>query len=198
MSSDRIVLAVFAERAGAEKAVRRLSQEDFPLDQVSLLGRAGSSGDDPLGIYYDGTGERIKGWGSLGALWGGLWGLLTGAAGMFVVPGLGPVLVAGPVVAVLANTAAGAGVAGGVMAGAAAMSHFTTAVHRMGVPEERLEELHRAIEEGCYVVMLRLSLDQLPSWIQVLERCGARQLEDYPYVHVSDALRGETPPSPQR
>ncbi len=48
-----------------------------------------SAGDDPLGIYYTGVGDRMKGWGALGAFCGALWGLLAGAAGMFVIPGLG-------------------------------------------------------------------------------------------------------------
>ena len=47
--------------------------------------------------YYN-TGDRMKYWGRLGAVWGGFWGLLFGAA-FFAIPGIGPVLVAGPLVA---------------------------------------------------------------------------------------------------
>jgi hypothetical protein len=32
-----------------------------------MLGKASSSGDDPLGLYYDSAGERMKGWGEMGA-----------------------------------------------------------------------------------------------------------------------------------
>ena len=42
-------------------------------------------------------GDRMKYWGKLGTFWGGLWGLLFGAA-FFAIPGIGPVLVAGPLV----------------------------------------------------------------------------------------------------
>jgi len=34
-------------------------------------------------------------WGKMGAFWGGFWGLLFGSA-FFAIPGVGPVLVAGP------------------------------------------------------------------------------------------------------
>jgi hypothetical protein len=40
----------------------------------------------------------MKYWGKQGAFWGGLWGMLFGAA-FFAIPGLGPILVAGPLVA---------------------------------------------------------------------------------------------------
>ena len=61
-------------------------------------GKAESSGDDVLGIYYKDAGERIKAWATHGAAWGGLWGLLTAAAGLFVIPGLGTLMLLGPIV----------------------------------------------------------------------------------------------------
>ena len=58
-----------------------------------------------MGLYN--TGDRMKHWGKLGAFWGGLWGMLFGAA-FFVIPGLGPVLAAGPVVAWIVGALEGA------------------------------------------------------------------------------------------
>jgi hypothetical protein len=49
-----------------------------------------------VGFYN--TGDRIKYWGKWGAFWGGLWGLLFGAA-FLIVPGMGPVVAAGSIVA---------------------------------------------------------------------------------------------------
>lgn len=86
-----IVLAFFSRYESAEKALQNIMDEDFPMDRISLLGRASASGDDPLGVYYPQVGERMKGWGKQGALWGGLWGMLAGAAGIFMLPGSGPV-----------------------------------------------------------------------------------------------------------
>ena len=48
--------------------------------------------------WYYNAGDRMKRWGEIGAFWGGFWGLLFGA-GIFAIPGIGPVLVAGPLVA---------------------------------------------------------------------------------------------------
>ena len=56
--------------------------------------------------YYN-TGDRMKHWGKLGAFWGGIWGMLFGAA-FFAIPGLGPILVAGPLVAWIVGALEGA------------------------------------------------------------------------------------------
>jgi len=64
--------------------------------------------------YYN-AGDRMKYWGKIGAFWGGLWGLLFGSA-MFAIPGLGPILVAGPLVLWIVAGLEGAAVVGGVSA----------------------------------------------------------------------------------
>ncbi len=40
----------------------------------------------------------MKYWGKVGAFWGGLWSLLFGP-GLFAIPGIGPILPAGPLAA---------------------------------------------------------------------------------------------------
>jgi hypothetical protein len=184
----RIIIGVYGGEAEAEAALKQLVEDDFPMDRVSLLGRAASPGDDPIGVYYAGAGERMKGWGAMGALWGGLWGLVSGAAGMFLVPGLGPLLAAGPVVEALAGAAAGAGIGGGALAGAAAASELTLAVHRMGVPEDRLEALRRHIEEGRFLLILIVGEEESGRWRKVLERSRAQHVGDYPYVGLTEAM----------
>ena len=186
--TQRVILALFRDEARAERAVRELMERNFPMDMISLLGKAHSGGDDPLGLYYVNTEERVKGWGKMGAFWGGLWGLLAGAAGMFFIPGLGPILAAGPIVEALAGALAGAGLGGGAMAGAAAASQLTVAMHRSGVPEEQLDALHDAIEQGHYLVMLRLDAQEVDKWRVLLGHAGADSLEEYPYRGLGDMV----------
>jgi uncharacterized membrane protein len=180
-SNEQALLAIFDDEEKAEAVVRELIENDFPMDMISLLGKAQKSGDDPLGIYHTNVRERAKGWGEMGAFWGGVWGLLTGAAGMFLVPGLGAILVAGPVVHAIAGAVVGAGVGGGVLAGAAAVSQLTVAMHRLGVPEDKLEDLHEAVKRGEYVVLLRVSLTDANRWDRTLANAGARDTMLFPY-----------------
>ncbi len=168
---EAFLVAIYADEKAARRGVEALQAGEFPMDQVSLLGRARSAGDDLLGIYHAGLGERVKAWGTQGAFWGGLWGLLAGAAGMFILPGIGPVMVAGPMVEAIA----GAAVAGGTMAGAAALSHLVVAMRRMGLPEERLEHLQEAVREGRYVLVIQAPLDRAGHWERVLEGTGVQE-----------------------
>jgi hypothetical protein len=188
----RVVLGMLSDEDKAQQVMDALVERDFPLDRVSVLGQAGASGDDPLGVYYPSVGERMKGWGKMGAFWGGLFGLLGGAMGMFVLPGVGAVVAVGPVTQTLVGAAAGAGVGGGLMAGGAALAGLTQAVHRMGIPEERLEDIERNLQRGHYLVLLIVDADEAPANRRVLEGAGAETVWTYPYAGLTDALAQKT------
>lgn len=178
----RLIVAVLRDQQRAQQVVEELIEQDFPMDSLSVLGRASSSGDDLLGISYDSVGEKMKSWGAMGAFWGGLWGLLSGAAGMFLVPGLGPIVAAGPIVEAIAGAISGAALAGGTMAGAAALSEVAVAIHQQGVPEEKLHHLHEAIKQGHYVVILRCSTDEAEHCRSLLTRHGNEEVDEFPYL----------------
>jgi hypothetical protein len=179
----RILIAVFTDRERARKTVEGIIEEDFPMDQLSLLGKGESSGDDTLGIYYTGPGERIKAWGAHGAFWGALWGLFASAAGMFVFPGVGSIFAIGPIVEAIAAAVTSATVAAGTMAGAAAISQLAVALHRMGVPEERLQHYHDEIGSGHYVALLRCSdEEEAQRWQSRLRWYGAGESEIFTYL----------------
>jgi hypothetical protein len=181
-TDHRLLLACYRDETEAEKALQTILQEDMTMDRVSILGPASSSGDDPLGVYYPNVGERMVGWGKMGALWGGLWGLITGALGMFLVPGLGPVIAAGPIAEALIGAVGGAGVGAGAMAGAGAVSYIGVAIHRMGVPEDEVDKLHELLESGNYLVTLIVDQSDAAHWREKLEQHQPELFEDYPYV----------------
>ncbi len=136
-----------------------------------------------MGIYSLNIGERMKAWGKQGVFWGGLWGILAGAAGLFIIPGVGPVAAAGYIVEALAG---GAVVGAGAMAGAAALSQLAIAFHRAGIPEATIQALHKAIEEGKYVLMLRGAESELGQWREVLESGNPLDIYDLPYSRMID------------
>lgn len=65
------------------------------MKKLSIVGKDYHTEEQVVGYYH--TGDRMKYWGKLGAFWGGLWGILLGAA-FFWIPGIGPLVVAGPLV----------------------------------------------------------------------------------------------------
>ncbi len=167
--SQNLVGAVFASSDNAQAVVEEMIKNDFPMDQVSILCKTGGSGDDFLGIAYGSEKERFRVWGAEGALWGSLGGLLAGAAGLFVLPGLGPVLIAGPLVEAIAGAAVGAS----LMTAGAAVTHVTIALRRLGIPEAKLDALHQAIMDGKTVLLVQCGNDDPQSWRQRLTWTGA-------------------------
>lgn len=75
---------------------------------------------------------------------------LAGVSGLLIVPGVGAVLAAGPII----NAIAGAVLGAGVMAGSAVATRLGIALHRLGMPEEKLEQLHQAIMDGKTLVLI--------------------------------------------
>lgn len=176
-----LVVGVYPNQARAQQLVEKLIDEDYPMDRISLLSRAGrGAGDDMLGVTYHDTAERMKVWGKHGAFWGAVWGLLASASGMFILPGLGPLLVAGPIVEALSAAIASAAVVGGTMAGAAAISHLASALHRIGIPEDELQQIEAAIEAGQYVVILHCAPNEAEKLARTLAWAGADPVHQLP------------------
>lgn len=181
--NNRVLVAVYSDEKGAEVVVRRLIEQGFHMDLISVLGQLHASGDDMLGIYHVRLGDRMKAWGKQGVFWGGLWGLLTGASGLFMIPGLGAVAAAGFMVEAIAG---GIAVGATAMGGAAALSQLAVGYHRAGIPQEKIESLHQAIEEGKYVVMLRGAMSELEPWRKVLESGKPIAIDNLPYARIID------------
>ena len=170
-----LAVAMYTNDESAYQLVERLIAEDFPMDKISVLRRASGEGDDLLGVSFHNSRERITTWGKHGLFWGGLWGLLASAAGMFVFPGVGPLLMAGPIIEMLGATLAGAAITGSAMAGAAVITELAAALHSAGVPEQHIEELHDGIMQGKTLVILHCVPSEEQDCRQQLHNTGAEQ-----------------------
>src|SRR5579859_2439216 len=95
MSTNNSVVAVYATHTEADQSVKELQRGGIDLHKLSIVGKGYHTDEHAIGYYN--TGDRMKYWGKVGAFWGGFWGLLFGSA-FFMIPGLGPILVAGPLV----------------------------------------------------------------------------------------------------
>ena len=121
MSNRNVCIAVVANHAQAEKALAVLRDGHFDMQQVSLVGKDHPE-DKSIHGYYT-TGQNMKFWGEQGALWGGLMGALAGAGFLFV-PGIGPLVVAGPLLSMIVGGAQGAVALGGIEAVFAGLLHL--------------------------------------------------------------------------
>lgn len=160
MLERQFLIGVYSSEGNAQRAVEALIEAGYPMDRISVLGKLQHSGDDVLGVVYPAVGERMRVWASHGALWGGLLGALAGVSGLFLLPGVGTLMAIGPLVEAIAGAATGAALGGGTLAGAAALSQLSVALHREGLPESALEALHATILSGAVLVVLQADLDE--------------------------------------
>jgi hypothetical protein len=149
MSNPDSAFFVFDTHAAAEEAIRTLGQSGFDMKKLSLVGKGYHSEEKPMGFYT--TGDRIKAWGSSGAFWGGIWGMLLAPA-VFVLPGLGVVGMAGPIVATLVGALEGAVVVGGLSALGAALT-------QVGVPKDQVIKYEAALKVDKYLLVVHGSAE---------------------------------------
>lgn len=151
----RTVIALYDDFASANAAVRELVDNGFSRDDVSIMandaqGEYGRYIPGKEGIEPSATAQGAGVGAGIGAVIGGLAGLLVGL-GALAIPGIGPVVAAGPLAAALTGLAgAGAGaVAGGVTGG------LIGALVDMGVPEETAHYYAEGIRRGGTLVSIR-------------------------------------------
>ena len=113
MSKENVGVATFNTHVEAETAVKELQKSGFDMKKLSIVGKDYHTEEQVVGFYH--TGDRVKYWGKLGAFWGWLFGLFFGV-GFFMIPGIGPLVVAGPLVAAIVGGLEGAVAFGGLTA----------------------------------------------------------------------------------
>jgi hypothetical protein len=172
--SPASVIAVFDQHEDASRAVALLKSEGFDIKKLSVIGKGYHTEEHPVGFYN--LGERMAVWGGIGAtwgaLWGGFWGLLAGAA-FLVIPGVGPIMAAGPFVAVIVGALEGSVVVGGLGALGAALSSI-------GVPKDRVVRYETALKADKYLLIVHGTADEVARGKRLLDGVNATQTEMYP------------------
>lgn len=174
-AEENSVVAVFGDHSGAENAVRELKKQGFDIKRFSIVGRDFQSEDNVVGFYT--TGDRMKYWGKMGAFWGGLWGLLVGAA-FLIIPGLGPVVVAGPVAGWIVGALEGAIFVGGVsVLGAGLVS--------VGIPRDSVLRYESSVKAGKFLLILHGTAAEAERVRGILEAAEAEVVDVHRIPPVS-------------
>ncbi|MEW6031494.1 MAG: general stress protein [Bacillota bacterium] len=176
MAVSKTVVGVFKSKGQAEKAVEELRAAGVDHREISVVtrderreraeggrGRREARDDEfevaDLDVQGQDVGEGVTWGGGLG----GLAGILAGA-GALAVPGIGPILAAGPLAAVLTGAVTG-GIAGGLV--------------DYGIPTERGRDLERKVKEGGILAVVRAPEDRADRVADILRRHGATDVESH-------------------
>jgi stress response protein YsnF/uncharacterized membrane protein len=155
----KTVVGLFDNRSEAESVVDELVKAGFDREKISVAAadttRSGQvtgdvDGDDTVSGAMSGAGT--------GAILGGVGGLLVGLVAL-AIPGVGPIVAAGP----LATALAGAGIG-------AATGGLIGALSSAGVPDEEATLYAEGVSRGGTLVMVEASDDQASTARQIMER----------------------------
>lgn len=143
MDNKKSMVTLFDSHDQAEQAVSKLQKNGFDMKQLSIVGKDYHTEENVVGYYN--LGDRMLQWGGSGAFWGGLWGMFLGSA-FFFIPGIGPLLIAGPFVSALVGALEGAVVMG-------SMSALAAALVSLGIPENSVVEYETEIKAGKFMLL---------------------------------------------
>jgi hypothetical protein len=172
MTKENAIVAVYNDHVQAEGAVDQLKQAGFDMTKLSIVGKDYHTEENVIGYYN--AGDRMKYWGKMGAFWGGVWGLLFGAA-LFVVPGIGPVLVAGPVAAWIVAGLEGALVVGG-------LSAIGAGLYSIGIPKDSILRYEVALKADKFLLIAHGSADEVARAKETIEQSSPVEVN----VHAGD------------
>lgn len=165
MASNKAVVGIVSNQSQAEQLVAELQ-------------RAGFSASDISALFPDKRGTRdfaheqntkapegaVAGAGAGGAI-GGTLGLLAGI-GALAIPGVGPLIAAGPIMAALSGAAAGAAVGG-----------VTGALIGMGIPELEAKQYEAKVKDGNILLSVHVEdSDERARAKKILQKGGARDV----------------------
>jgi hypothetical protein len=167
IANDSIV-ATYGSHNEAEAAVKELQQSGFDMKRLSIVGRDFHTDEQVVGYYN--TGDRMKAWGTVGAFWGWVWGVLFGSA-IFLIPGVGPMMVGGPLVAWTIAALENALVVGGVSAiGAGLLS--------VGIPRNSVLKYDTALKAGKFLLIAHGSGHETSRAKDILHRTNPESLDN--------------------
>lgn len=166
---NNAVVAIYKSHTEAEGAVKELQQSGFDMQKLSIVGRDYHTDENVVGYYN--TGDRMKYWGTRGAFWGGLWGWLFGSAAFFI-PGVGPMLVAGPLVGWIIGALEGAVVVGGVSA-------IGAGIYSMGIPKNSVLQYETALKTDKFLVIAHGTAEEAVRAREIINRTNPESLAEH-------------------
>lgn len=171
MSKSNSIIAIYPSHMDAAAAIKELQHSGFDMERLSIVGRDYPTDEHVVGYYN--IGDRMKAWGKAGAFWGGLGGILFGSV-FFWIPGVGPLLVAGPLVdRMTIGALEGAVVVGG-------LSAIGAGLNSPGVPRGSIVPYETTLKTGKSVLIVHGVQGDTTDTKEILGRTMPERVEHLP------------------
>jgi hypothetical protein len=159
------VFGIYNSRESVERAVDTFLKSGFATSDVSVL-LPENLGSKPIATHKDTKApEGATAGGGAGAVIGGTLGLLAGI-GALAIPGVGPFIAAGPIMAALAGIGVGGAVGG-----------FAGALVGMGIPEYEAKRYEGRIQKGGILLSVHCDTsDEVKRGKEIMKNTGAEDI----------------------
>ena len=175
---NKVVLGIYKTRAAVEGAISALKMDGFFMNDISVLMPDSPGSQDFAHTKGTKAPEGAATGASTGAVIGGTLGLLAGI-GALAIPGVGPLIAAGPIMATLA----GAGIGGSV-------GGVSGALIGLGIPEYEAKRYEGYIKEGGILLSVQTEdSDEVDRAKKCLEDTGAKDISSTDPVKGDDQIR---------
>ncbi|GGO01478.1 general stress protein [Saccharibacillus kuerlensis] len=158
---NKKISATFERQEMAVKAIRDLQDAGYNRDDISVVAKETQESEE----IRNETGTKAPEGMTTGALTGGALGGAAGviaSLGALAIPGIGPLLAAGPIAAGLAGATVGAGVGG-----------LTGGLIGLGIPEKEAKYYDERVQNGDVLVMVDADEAMRSQIYEIFERNGA-------------------------
>lgn len=163
---ERAVIGLVKDRGRAERVAMQLRDAGFAPDQISVLFPDQEGTRDFAHEQNTKAPEGAAAGAGAGGLLGGGLGWLVGV-GTLAIPGLGPFIAAGPILAALSGAAVGATVGG-----------LTGALVGMGMPEYEAKQYEGKVKDGNILISVHTDdRDQRNIAKEIFEKAGAQDVK---------------------
>lgn len=156
----KTIVGLYDNAEKARDAVNALVAAGCPREDISLVAKEPENIQKDTSEQGNKAPEGLAAGAGIGAALGGLGGVLAGL-GLLAIPGIGPIVAAGPIAAGLAGAAGGA-VAGGLLGG----------LLGLGIPEEEAHAYAEGVRRGNTLVTVRAPEGQADSYAAIMNRFG--------------------------
>ncbi|HYP09284.1 MAG TPA: hypothetical protein VER03_23875 [Bryobacteraceae bacterium] len=171
ISTAKTVVALFEFDDHASQAADKLVASGFSRDQIDIIkGHELSRPEEHVNANEDSTGKLMGAVGKGVAFGGGL-GAVAGGVSSLLVPGIGPLVLAGALATTFIGASLGASV-GGVMA----------ALMKAGVDESEARLFEAALRHGGVVLTLRTDEAHARRAVDLLDGSGALDMDEHRLV----------------
>jgi uncharacterized membrane protein len=162
MAKENAAVAVYNTHIEAEAAIKELQKSGIDMKKLSILAKDYHAEEKVVGYYN--AGDRMKFWGKWGAFWGGLWGLLFGSA-LFFVPGIGHIVVLGPVGGWILGAIESAVIVAG-------LSALGAGLYSVGIPKDSVIKYETAVKADKFLVIAHGTKEEVDKAKDVINTTG--------------------------